>query len=617
MPSNSAFLSVATGLPRTPINQNCSDSAVVNELMWKVLESNVSLVGLDEVRGQKLIVDSRCWYHLLHVENDQLVTSCRKSQRNCKLNNSGDTKKTASSVMKEHDTNSKLQIVFWQLFNLNVNQLRLLVLFEKLKATKSKRDAAINKQITFNNKSKELLTKMSIPYENVDDIDLELAKRIKNNDFDASLTNSSSMLLYGCGKVFHHKSTEATLSKCNQSLQSMKLVRYSSDDQGNKSILLALYALLTFYQSGNYKTTATAAVIKNSDRPGVSQHRSRLFSVGFEHPDDFTKSCSDDVESKQSTISTKSQNSSTVTRKKSAKKSAVPCKDASNNGESDDKVVGGSEVSTRNGDGTCAKSDDKMFNLIFEFVHQMKDKSLLSIYKRLEQLCSSSTAAETSFEMTDVEKALSFLFTDKLTSHLNNIQKHYHMKEESLGSPRSDDDIKWTRPDFHLLQEYTKSLHLSLPCKQLLSYVVAFDLYYLSNGIFSGDSFPDGFSRPEKIMRLSKKKEAELYEIKWSFIPGTEALRSRDLVTTEYKNVFSAAFPKIASKFEGWKLRSDDDDDEDEEDGGDELARKSPSPVKKDRGKRKTCDPMDTPASNSSGRTTLKDYYVARKRLNF
>lgn len=49
---------------------------------------------------------------------------------------------------------------------------------------------------------------------------------------------------------------------------------------------------------------------------------------------------------------------------------------------------------------------------------------------------------------------------------------------------------------------------------------------------------------------------------------GTESLSQEDLITTEQKNIFCAAFPKIASKFEGWNLKSSScDDDDDEYDG--------------------------------------------------
>ena len=44
---------------------------------------------------------------------------------------------------------------------------------------------------------------------------------------------------------------------------------------------------------------------------------------------------------------------------------------------------------------------------------------------------------------------------------------------------------------------------------------------------------------------------------------GTESLNQEDLITTEQKNIFCAAFPKIASKFEGWNLKSSSDDDDD------------------------------------------------------
>lgn len=153
----------------------------------------------------------------------------------------------------------------------------------------------------------------------------------------------------------------------------------------------------------------------------------------------------------------------------------------------------------------------------------------------------------------------------------------------------------WQKPSYQEIEKYLLRLFKwdRKKIKDVMTgYFAAYDMGTLVRSSMSGDSFPEGFSRPNKILALKRENGREIYVVEWKSISGVPTINDEKMTTKEFKDNFSAAYPQVAASYEGWLSRNS-------------TPTKSPS--------RKRGQP-DTPQGKQM---SIERYCVARKRLFF
>lgn len=159
--------------------------------------------------------------------------------------------------------------------------------------------------------------------------------------------------------------------------------------------------------------------------------------------------------------------------------------------------------------------------------------------------------------------------------------------------------LEWSRPSYEVIEKYLTKVFKWNPKdiqKKMAVYFTAYDMCAMARGRVSGDSYPAGMSRPDKIVSKRKQNFRETYAVRWKTIPGVPVATGDVITTREFKEIFSAAYPQVAAKYEGWLLESS-------------------TPVQTPSRKRNLSSKSETPQQGKQA--TMERYCVARKKLNF
>lgn len=527
---------------------------LLGELKWSFFEK--CLISSEDIRYQKVVIDARVWNY---------------ERLNPVIANNDDGEHIVS-----------LKCVFQHLHRLATEQIQILVVFPLT----TKETEPIGE---FFVKCIELLQVMSIPYiEDVNVLGL-IAHLIEKQIVDHCLTDDAEIFLHGIQSAFRYSNFKSEIFNKKQ----LYLARYykGSDTSSNLlSCFLSFSLLFDDKLQQNHENCDNVSKVQSSAALPTRLIISRACKKARVHLASTSK-----IEKMKLTSTGKNEERQTI--------------------------EGRSKVATKAGMDLVL---NKLCEVVLSWSVNPQDRlKLFQIALETQQLK----------QLSDLEREFVMLYSSvagkTLSEVLSFIKETPSNEHDNMIATSKVKVIKWKRAEFTKLQDYLKANHISIPIRHLLGYLVAFDFFQLFKSHISGDSYPDGISRPEKVLKVSNKNGLERYDVKWLFIPGTESLSQEDLITTEQKNIFCAAFPKIASKFEGWNLKGSSDDDDDYDgtirDKANQLEEFCPSNMPGStknyvrNKKRARGDSVETPASTSSSGTksTVKQYFVARKKLIF